>query len=533
MVGRTLAVRYALSTEIADGPIFQLFAAKDLLTGRAVSIRLLKEPFNSETTMVSAILSAMPGLQVQHPALERIEEFAESDGQHFLIGELPKGSPLSERVKHFAPFSVPVGLATTIGICEALVALHADGFVHGDVGTHNVIATHDGGAKLQMAGIWRAYASSKTAGLAVLPQMCYYLAPELSSGGSPSVSSDLYALGVVLFILLTGRYPFDGGSPTGTVSRHATDQIPSARGLNPSVPNAVDQFIQKVLSKNPTQRPASASECLTEMRMLSDTLRFGRSSNPKLQAETLAEAETPVVQQPAKTAKLNSRKSSGTDGVAPAMSAIRTKSPKKVREERDVPLWLWGIFGLFFFTMVGFIGFWVISSFQKPKMIGVPNLTGLSFVEAQDVGKKLKLNVRISDREANDRVDIDKIIRAKPSAGAKLREGGTVYVTLSTGSKFIILPKVIGMTVDEAKSVLAKLNLEIDGDPIPQPDKDFPPGIIIRQLPEASQKVERLTPIRVWVSVPEPNTMRWSPNRGRSRLVTVHNSKPENLFVDL
>jgi len=533
LVGRTLAVRYALSTEIADGPIFKLFAAKDLLTGRALSIRLLQNTFNQEPSLVSAILTSMPGLQVQHPALERIEEFAESDGQHFLIGELPKGSPLSERVKHFAPFSVPVGLATTICLCEALVALHAEGVVHGDVGTHNVIATHDGGAKLQMAGIWRAYASSKTAGLAVLPQMCYYLAPELSNGGSPSVSSDLYALGVVMFILLTGRYPFDGGSPTGTVSRHATGQIPSARGLNPSVPNSVDQFIQRILSKNPAQRPTSASECLTEMRKLSDALRFGRSSNPKLQAETLALSETEETKQPAKTAKLNPREASGPDGVAPAMSAIRTKPSKKIKEERDVPLWLWGIFGLFFLTMVGFIGFWVVNSFQKPKMISVPNLSGLSFVEAQDVGKKLKLSVRISDREASDRVDIEKIIRAKPNAGGKLREGGTVYVTMSTGSKFIILPKIIGMTVDEAKSILAKLNLEIDGDPIPQPDKDFPPGIIIRQLPEASQKIERLTPIRVWVAVPQANTFRGRPSPAKTGLLNIHHLSPENHSFEL
>ena len=470
-----------------------------------MGIRVLNEPFNSEVAVVSAISDILPSLEIQHPSLERIDEFVEVDAEHFLLGEMPKGSLLTERVKHFAPFSVPVGLATAIGICEGLVALHSQGVIHGDVGSHNVVATHDGGAKLQLAGMWRAYSLSKTAGLAVLPQMAYYLAPELTGGGTPSVGSDIYALGVVLFLLLTGRYPFEGPTPTATVTRHANGPIPSARGLNPSVPSAVDQFITRLLAKNPANRPQSANECLTEMRKLSDTLRFGRSAtssqkNASAPPEPTAGSETP------RTATMSPRKAAKNGGVAPNMSAIRDKkSQKQPKPERDVPIWLWAIFGVFFSTMVFAVSYWVFSSFQKPKMVNVPTLTGLSFNEAQDAGRKLKIAVRISGREPSDKVEIDKIVSESPGVGGKIREGGTIYVVLSTGSKNVVLPKLVGMTTDEAKSVLAKLNLDIDGEPVNEPTSEFPPGIIVRQYPEANQKVERVTPIRVWVAIADPN----------------------------
>jgi serine/threonine protein kinase len=201
MLGQTLAIKYEVGTQVSDGPVFAMFAARDRLTGRNIGIRQVKMPFNSEQEFLGALVDLIPEIHVSHPNVEAIYEIIEDSGQHYLITELPKGSLLTERIKRFAPFTVPVSLATIAGVVEALEAIHLNGFAHGDVGPHNIVATHDGGAKLQLAGVWKAYSSSKTAGLAVLTQMAPYLAPEVCTGQKPSVCSDLYSVGVVMFEL--------------------------------------------------------------------------------------------------------------------------------------------------------------------------------------------------------------------------------------------------------------------------------------------------------------------------------------------
>ncbi|MEI8282182.1 MAG: protein kinase, partial [Armatimonadota bacterium] len=175
MIGQTLAIKYEIIAQVSDGAIFTMFSARDRLSGRNVGIRQIKLPFNTEPEFINSLVQLLPELQINHPNVEALYEIVEDAGQHYVISELPKGSQLTERIKRFAPFTVPVSLATIAGVVEALDAIHMLGLAHGDVGPHNIIATHDGSAKLQLAGIWKAYSSSRTAGVAVLAQMAPYL----------------------------------------------------------------------------------------------------------------------------------------------------------------------------------------------------------------------------------------------------------------------------------------------------------------------------------------------------------------------
>ncbi|MCE2767336.1 MAG: hypothetical protein LW628_10565, partial [Fimbriimonadaceae bacterium] len=133
MIGKTLAVRYEINAQVNDGPMFRMYSARDRLTGRNVGIREIKEPFNSEVSFINALAKSLPSLQVSHPALEFLHEVVEEEHQRYLISEMPKGSLLTERIKRFAPFTVPVSLATTQGILEGLDVLHQAGIAHGDV----------------------------------------------------------------------------------------------------------------------------------------------------------------------------------------------------------------------------------------------------------------------------------------------------------------------------------------------------------------------------------------------------------------
>ncbi len=502
MVGRTIAVRYELTASIADGPIFDFFAAKDRLTGRVYGIRLIKEPFNSQGPFISALAKQIAPLAENSPHVERIDELIESDGTHALIGELPKGSLLQERIKRFAPFSVAVALSTVVAICEGLVHLHRSGIVHGDVGAHNVVATHEGGAKLQLAGVWRTYATSDRAGLAVLPQMAPYLAPEVGAGAAPSVQSDLYSLGVILFQLLTGRLPYQGETPIATIQKHTHSPVPSARGLNPSVPAGVDKLIQTLLAKNPAERPVTAEDCLAELRKMEDALRFGRSIPTKNDIPKGTPA--PPAPEPKPVSKRFKSQDQAPKDVAPKMSAIRdAKEDRKRRtKERDVPVWFLG-FALFMVVAgVGAVMAWWLYTIQKPRLVEVPSFTNQSFEEAKVTAKKLGFQVRILSKEPNDKVEIEKIVRSMPDAGEEVREGGNVGLVLSTGPRIVTMPNLKGLTMDQARIILGRLNITLSDSPVRAIDNVNPPGTIVKQLPEATKRIDRAVQVRLWIAAP-------------------------------
>ena len=495
MIGKTLAVRYEINAQVNDGPMFRMYSARDRLTGRNVGIREIKEPFNSEVSFINALAKSLPSLQVSHPALEFLHEVVEEEHQRYLISEMPKGSLLTERIKRFAPFTVPVSLATTQGILEGLDVLHQAGIAHGDVGAHNVIATPDGSAKLQLGGVWKTYSESRTAGAAVLPLMDPYLAPEVCQGANPSAQSDLYSVGIVLFQLLTGNVPFIGETPTATTVRHLQSPVPSLRGLNASIPVAVEMLVHKLLAKNPDDRYQSAKDVLNEVNTIIDQIRFGK--NPAVRKDT--GSSSPVMETVPKL-----RKSAGNEKFSKPKPKLEPSAEKTKRvRDGDIPSWLLGLLAVTFLSALGVIIAFVVFLTQKPREMKMPNIVGVNVNKAREDLRKLKLNLKIVSKEASDRVDINKIMQTSPEPGQMVRENGTVDVVVSSGTRIVQVPNLLGMTADEAKEGLGALNLEIDGKPSRITDLDHPAGSIVRQLPEPDKSVPRFSKIRIWIAAPE------------------------------
>lgn len=488
MIGKTLGVRYEIIALVSENAMFKMYSARDRLTGRNVGIREFKVPFNDEGKFITAVADILPSLQISHPSLEFIHELVEEESQHYLISEMPKGSLLSERIKRFAPFTVPVALSTIQGIVEGLDVLHQQGISHGDVGSHNIIATHDGSAKLQLGGFWRTYSSSSTAGSAVLPQMAPYLAPEVCQGSTPSAASDLYGVGVILFHLLIGSLPFQGETPTATTMRHLQSPVPSLRGLNASIPVAVEQLVNKLLAKNPLDRYRSAKELLADLNQISDQLRFGKTAAVKKPIESAA----PVVE-PAPT--IRPEKPDKEE-----QKRIRKQERELKKQQRDVPGWLLGLMAIALLGAIGTIVAFVVFLAQKPRELKMPNIVGAQVQQAKDDLKKMKLNLKVVAKESNDRVDINRILKSSPPAGQPVREGGTVDVVVSSGSRTVAVPNLLGFTADEAKEALGSLNLLLDGKPARIVDFDQAPGTIIRQLPEPNKVVTRFSKVRIWIA---------------------------------
>lgn len=485
MIGSVLRIRYEVLEEIGDNPIFSTVRTMDRLKGRDVTVRLFKPPFSTERDFLDSVKQVVSKYsRVSGSGIESLMEVDEDEGQAFLISEHTSTQSLQERIDKLAPFSVSVAVSTAISICEGLNSLHNDGFAHGDVSARNIAAMPDGQVRLQLAGLWESYSASETAGLLALPKMAPYLAPEVSAGSLPNPVSDVYSVGVLLYQLLSGRLPYSADNPTGMALKHATAGIPSVKIYNSAVPAALDEIVKRAMAKDPKQRYANAGELLSDLRILQDGLRFGKTLNWPLKPATEAEEKQPV---------------------APKMSAIRETEPsekkkKKEKPPRDVPVWLTVIFIFFFVVFLSLIGVWVVFNVSQPKMVIVPNIKGSKLAEATKTLEALKLKPRISGRETNDIQPPDTILSMNPPAGRKLHEGSYVNVKISTGSRYVSLPDLRGKTLDSARSMLEAINLTLSDQYTSQADPGLEAGLIISQSPEAKAKVERFARVSVVVS---------------------------------
>lgn len=482
MIGTLLKSRYELTHHLAESPVFSMYGARDRLTGREVGVRIFKSPFSEEAEFLSGVHAiAQRAGSVANDGLERLYGVEEDSGRSFLVSELSRGSSLAERIRKLAPYSVPVSVAMSASILEALGALHKDGYVHGDVGSHNVAVLPDGKARVQLAGLWEAFSGSDSVGAAMLPLIGPFLAPEVSAGSVPSPSSDVYSVGVILFQLLTGREPYHGDSPVAMAMRHATTPIPSARSLNAGVPAALDDVLKHALAKDAFHRYPDAGAMLKDLRRIEEAVRFGKTATLK------AEPKPSVVEVP-KVAQGRER------------AAVSDPKPRAEREPRDVPIWMIVTFASVFAVALAMVVLWAMFNMNAPRLVVVPELKRKTFDEARATLERLHLQIRVAGREANEYIPAEAVVSVSPNPGRQVRETGIVTVVLSSGSRLVVVPDLRGRTLDEAKTILTNINLEMDDRVSERRHEVVPKGKILEQRPPGKTKVERFSKVAVVVS---------------------------------
>jgi len=497
MIGAVLGQRFELQGLMVDGPIFGVYFARDVQANRDVCVRLLKPPFASESRFKAALSECVERYRsVTGAQVEAIHRLVDDGDDAFLIGDLTRGPTLQDRIRKLAPFSVPVSVQIAHSICKALEPMHRAGLAHGDIASHNVVLMANDEARLQMAGIWQAYSASGTAGAVVLPGMAPYLAPEVSGGGEPNPSSDVYAVGIILYELLTGRQPYLAETAIATTFQHRDLPTPSVRTINASVPNFLEELVRRAMAKDPADRYANAAEMAADLRALMEALRFGK---------TLKWPLRPVAGKPAAAVP---------GPVAPRMSAIRPPEDEQTREkrrtERDVPVWMLVAAAAMGAIVISLLAVWIFFNLSRPRILRVPDIKSLTVSEARSMLDDLNLELRVKSREPNDKVEIDRILDVDPEPGQEVREGGRVYVTVSAGSRFVEVPELTKMTIDKARTVLEGLGLTLDPLTEERPSATIPLGDIVETIPPARARTERGSRIKLVVSsgiVQEPETI--------------------------
>jgi serine/threonine protein kinase len=282
-----------------------VFLAHDEVLDRDVALKLLKDQYAHNQEFVERFIrEARSAAALSHPNIVSIfDRGASEDGTYYIAMEYLPGGTLKDRIISEETLSPQTAAEVALQTAEALQAAHNRGIIHRDIKPRNILITDSGDVKVTDFGIARAAEATTTASshLGDILGTAKYMSPEQAMGERVGPASDLYSLGVVLYEMLTGRVPFEGGTPAEVSAKHSSGGSaapPHPREVNPEVPEVMDALVARLLCRDPAGRYASAAELIEELGRVREGLAALPPSAEQQQQQQQQQATTTAAMGP-------------------------------------------------------------------------------------------------------------------------------------------------------------------------------------------------------------------------------------------
>ncbi len=484
-IGRIFAGRYRIVKQIGRGGMADVYLAKDLiLDGEEVAVKVLRTNYQTDPIAVARFQrEARAMADLDHPHIVRITDIGEEDGQQYLAMEYVAGLDLKRYIKEHSPLSNEEAVRIMGQILLAMRLAHTRGIIHRDLKPQNILLTPDGTAKVTDFGIAVAFAETSLTQTNSMLGSVHYLSPEQARGSKATVQSDIYAMGIIFYEMLTGHIPYDGDSAVTIALQHFQKPLPSVIAENPAVPQALENVVIKATAKKLSDRYQSVSEMYVD---LSSCLSPNRRREPKLVFDEASKVDTktlPKVPQSTLTSipKANpqpERPQSKQQDQQVVAEAPVSKSTKKRKFKARYMILLASA------LLVVASLIWIFS--RTPATIAIPNVAGQTVAEAKETLKKANFEVGEEKSEASDTVAEGRVIRTDPEAGSGRKEGSKVNLIVSSGKQSFQLSNYVGRKYTDVVAELKKKKVPENLIKMEEEvSSESEPGTVLRQSPAA------------------------------------------------
>lgn len=302
--------RYELLERIGSGGMSVVYKAKDRSLGRIVAVKLMHESFTNDSGFLKRFQQeAHAAANLAHPNIVTVHDIGQDGYKHYIVMEFVEGQTLKQIIQKNDKNPMPISRALDliIQVCNGIGYAHRANLVHCDVKPQNVIVTRDEQVKVADFGIARAISGATQQGqISQVWGTPQYFSPEQAAGDIPTPASDVYAIGIMLFEMLTGQLPFIAESHTAMALKHLHTPPPLVTQYNPAIPSQLAQIVNKLLSKEPAGRYRTAGQLgriLSSYRQRSQEETgpiFPQSATtaPRTPALPVAEQKTEIFQRP-------------------------------------------------------------------------------------------------------------------------------------------------------------------------------------------------------------------------------------------
>ncbi len=537
-IGKIFAGRYRIVKQIGRGGMADVYLAKDLiLDGEEVAVKVLRTNYQTDPIAVARFQrEARAMADLDHPHIVRITDIGEEDGQQYLAMEYVAGLDLKRYIKEHYPLSNEEAVRIMGQILLAMRLAHTRGIVHRDLKPQNILLTPDGTAKVTDFGIAVAFAETSLTQTNSMLGSVHYLSPEQARGSKATVQSDIYAMGIIFYEMLTGHIPYDGDSAVTIALQHFQKPLPSVIDENPSVPQALENVVIKATAKKLTDRYQSVAEMYVD---LSSSLSYNRRNEPKLVFNDTTKADTktlPKVSQSTLTSIPKVQTQSPKPQTAKPSQQVSednyASKPVKKRKFRVRYMILLASIVLVAASLI-----WILS--RTPATIAIPNVAGQTVAEAKETLKKANFEIGEEKSEASEKVEEGRIIRTDPEAGKTRKEGSKINLVVSSGKQSFQLSNYIGRKSTDVIAELKQKKVPENLIKIEEEESsESEAGTVLRQSPAAGTTYDlskastiTLTVAKKVTSVAMPSYIGSSLEFTKNNLVQIVGIKEANIEV--
>ena len=485
--------RYLIERRVARGGMATVYEATDQRLERPVAIKIMHPHLAEDGDFTKRFIQeARQAARLAHPNIVNVFDQGQDGSITFIVMEYLPGITLRELLQDFGALTPAQTVDIVRAVLQGLDAAHTAGIVHRDLKPENVLLADDGRIKIADFGLARASTHNTATSQALLGTIAY-LSPELISRGEADLRSDIYALGIMMFEMLTGAQPYQGDQAVTIAYQHQNDIVPPPSSKNPAIPALFDELVDWCTRRSADERPPHARavlEHLVEVEKL-------------LGAETLATATMDLNQTIAMTQRMSPMdiqdtevldpKSAVFEGLEPAPTqsvALGEAPPQEPVRERKPPrgrrlATLGTIVLLLVLGGGGAAAWWWFTG--PGALVTVPDVAGGSVLEATATLVEAELSVADTVLEEFDLVLPEGTVKGtNPSAGAEVEKQTEIRLIVSLGPNPVAVPAISGQSLAEVERALQEVNL-ILGSTSEEFNDFVDEGSVLRLVDEANE----------------------------------------------
>lgn len=522
--GQIIDGRYEIIRHIGSGGMATVYLALDPILNREVAIKFLRLSSNSDENALRRFeREAYSIAELNHPNIVDIYDIGDNEDGNYIVMEYVDGIDLKRYIKENQPLAPATVQDILAQILDGMQTAHDHFVIHRDLKPQNIMIKPDGTVKIMDFGIAVISTETSITQTNTIIGSVHYLSPEQARGGSATPQSDIYALGIVGYEMLTGHVPFDGESAVSIAIQHFQEPLPDISAARSDVPMAMQNVIYHATAKEPSDRyescQAMRQDLLTALNMEREgeerfTPAMANEATMVMATEDIKEqltGQTTVVSSQTPLPERHTHQEESASPEEPATTPTPPPTPEKPHKRRGLPHWLVILGGIIILLSLFFLVVFGRMGAGSP----LPDLRGLTLSEAQARLEEEGFVMGEETHAYSEEVAKDRVIASNPKEGTKVPKETRVAVTVSDGKEPKQVPNVINKSYDEAKKQLEALGFTVQrGDD--QFSDEIQAGNVMKQSVDQDKKViPSETTIMLTVSQgPEtttmPNMLGWS-----------------------
>jgi tRNA A-37 threonylcarbamoyl transferase component Bud32 len=467
--------RYQILAKIGEGGLAEVYRAQDVALGRLVAVKALRQEYVVDPSfLVRFHREAQSAASLTHPNIVAVYDFGQDLGRPYIVMEYVPGRDLRAVLQEGGALSVDQAVSIGLQVCAAVGYAHRSGLVHGDIKPGNILITPDGRAKVVDFGLARLLGESAMdeEGELVWGTPAYF-APEQAAGDRVVPATDVYAIGVILYEMLTGQLPF-AGTDAEVARKHLYETPIPVDQVNPRIPSRLARILDSAMSKQPGGRFRTADH----MRQALADFRQSGEGLTGYHAPAAVPVPRPAASPAASaTASASAAQPAGVDWIALTLGFFAVIAVLGL-----VPLWAT--------VYRAYVQRPIPASIPTPTatlavgQVRVPDVIGMEEEDARRVLESTRLQIEAIGQAHHPTIPPFAIIEQTVRAGEPVAEGTTIGVIISQGPELVEVPLLIGKSLSESQAQIQSVGLIAETQEV---WSEQPPGAVIDQnLPAGS-----------------------------------------------